>query len=379
VVEEGGGNSISHVKNIVSFSILGVPGVISDNSIAVTLPYGTNLQNLIPTITVSSGASVSPGNGDAQDFTHAVTYVVAGADGTMKFYTVRVAVALSSEKDITQFTILGIDGTIDEEALPDPTITITLPYETDLKTLTPTINFHGFGINPGDGIEQDFTTPVTYTVTAEDSSTKNYIVTVERAAPSHIATVTSNIYAVSTGGGGNETITIPNNTSKSSFLSALTKEEDHQTWDDSDISNTVQMDDTLVVTAQDAETTIIYTVIVEATTPNIVLTGGDINPATFSSNVQIPILSGTDSHGAISCWAAGSADRIKFTVTDGGDATSTIKINGDDYVSGANYVVLGLGTLPIVVTTTEADKATAVRTFLIAVTHSVDCGIIEEL
>jgi hypothetical protein len=59
-----------------------------------------------------------------------------------------------------------------------PMLTPTLPYP---LTQTPTISFSGVSLSPESGVAQDFSKPVTYTVTARDGSTKDYVVTVKRA------------------------------------------------------------------------------------------------------------------------------------------------------------------------------------------------------
>lgn len=72
---------------------------------------------------------------------------------------------------ITSFRINSISGIISGE-----NITVTLLSGTDVTALTPVIAHSGKMIEPtGD---QDFSSPVTYTVTAENLSTKDYIVTV---------------------------------------------------------------------------------------------------------------------------------------------------------------------------------------------------------
>ncbi|MCX6112733.1 MAG: hypothetical protein NTY22_05560 [Proteobacteria bacterium] len=79
----------------------------------------------------------------------------------------------NSVKDITVFTILDINGTIGED-----TIELTIPEEEELASLTPIITITGASINPASGIAQNFTNPVTYTVTAIDGTIKNYTVTI---------------------------------------------------------------------------------------------------------------------------------------------------------------------------------------------------------
>jgi len=67
-------------------------------------------------------------------------------------------------------------------------------------------------------------------------------------------------------------------------------------------------------------------------------------------------------------WVAATHDKIKFTVTDNGAATSVITINTLPYTSGTDYTIAAAAPLTVVVTTTEAGKTPAVRTFTIGVT-----------
>ena len=77
------------------------------------------------------------------------------------------------------------------------------------------------------------------------------------------ATITSTAYTVSVLTNGAGTITnIPFSTSKSIFENALTKNESHQVWDDSKISDPVATGDTLTITAQDGTTKAVYTITV---------------------------------------------------------------------------------------------------------------------
>jgi len=81
-------------KNITAFSILGRAGIITGTNIAVTVPFGTIVTTLTPTIAIT-GDSVSPASGVAHDFTSPSIYTVTAADGTTKAYTVTVTVALA--------------------------------------------------------------------------------------------------------------------------------------------------------------------------------------------------------------------------------------------------------------------------------------------
>jgi len=88
----------------------------------------------------------------------------------------------SDAKAITAFDFKALDpdvtGVIDEGV---KTITLTVPFGTEITALVPTIVHTGASISPASGTAQDFTSPVTYTVTAEDASTQAYLVTVTEA------------------------------------------------------------------------------------------------------------------------------------------------------------------------------------------------------
>ncbi len=89
----------------------------------------------------------------------------------------------SSAKAMTSFSFVGLTpnvvGTINEDA---KTIALTVPFGTNVTTLVPTIVTTGTSVAPNTGVAQSFTTPVTYTVTAENGSTSAYVVTVTAAS-----------------------------------------------------------------------------------------------------------------------------------------------------------------------------------------------------
>ncbi len=175
--------SPSSAKAITAFTIPNQIGATSINesahTISLTMPVGTDVTTLIPTITIT-GTSVNPASGVAQNFTSPVSYTVTAADASTQVYVVTVAVATSSAtKDITGFSFDGLNpavhGVIDNGA---QTIAITVPFGTNVTALVPTIIHSGASVSPISGVAQDFTLPVTYTVTAQDNSTKAYVVSV---------------------------------------------------------------------------------------------------------------------------------------------------------------------------------------------------------
>ncbi|MCB9001255.1 MAG: DUF5018 domain-containing protein, partial [Bacteroidales bacterium] len=176
---------LSSAAEVLTFTLAEQTGNATINSeagtVSIEVLYGTNASNLTPTITVSAGATISPESNVAQDFTNPVVYTVTAEDGTTtKDWTVTVTVAStqSSEKNITSFSIPNqlSDATIDATA---GTVTVLMPNGTNLTSLAPTIAVSaGATINPTSGTARDFTNPVTYTVTAQDASTKDWTVTV---------------------------------------------------------------------------------------------------------------------------------------------------------------------------------------------------------
>ncbi len=169
---------------ITSFRVAGldpvVSGIINEEAktISMVVPYGTSVKALIPTI-VHNGLSISPATDIVQDFTNPVTYTVTSADRTAQKYTVTAATAANPAKSITSFKFAGLDpavaGVVSEIS---KTVTLKVPLGTDITSLVPTIEHTGMSISPGTGVEQNFKSPVTYTVTAADGTTQKYTVTV---------------------------------------------------------------------------------------------------------------------------------------------------------------------------------------------------------
>ena len=99
-------------KSILSFVIDDVEGEIDEFSKTVTvqMPQGTDVTELVPTIEVSEGATVSPASGEPQDFTNPVFYTVTAQNGTTAVYTVTVIVE-GGEIEPTGKTVLIKDFT----------------------------------------------------------------------------------------------------------------------------------------------------------------------------------------------------------------------------------------------------------------------------
>ena len=171
-------------KFILTFKVDSVYGTIDEDTKIVRLDFsaGTDVTHLVPTIIISNYATIEPESGVAQDFTNPVYYTVTAMNGTTAQYMVEAVVHdADNEKSILSFRFdaLEADGAIDEIARR---ISFVLPAETDVTQLVPTIVVsEGATVSPASGEAQDFSTPVTYTVTALNGTTADYIVSVNVA------------------------------------------------------------------------------------------------------------------------------------------------------------------------------------------------------
>ncbi len=83
-------------KDILTFAFNGITPVVActidatTKTISATLPAGTDATKLVPTITNSPKATVSPATGTAQDFTKEVSYTVTAEDATTQVYRVKI-------------------------------------------------------------------------------------------------------------------------------------------------------------------------------------------------------------------------------------------------------------------------------------------------
>jgi hypothetical protein len=170
---------------------------LSSHTIAVEVEYGTNVADLIAFFTLSEGATASINEVNQQsgmtvnDFTYPVVYkITAEDDTTIQDWIVNVAILPNNETDITSFSF-GIPPQTREAIVDQVSHTVTLEVEngTDVTELIAIFELsEGATANVG-GLDQqsgvtanDFTSPVTYKITAEDGTTIQYwIVIIEIA------------------------------------------------------------------------------------------------------------------------------------------------------------------------------------------------------
>lgn len=197
--------TLSDLRSITSFTFPNQKGVTAINqetgTISLIMPYGTDVKALKPSFEIT-GQSLKVGDiaqisGETEnDFTNSVIYKVYSIDGTTKDYVVTVIVMKNPAKSISALTIGNqIGNTVINEATHS--IIVTLPHSVNVVSLAPTITITGASISPANGVMRDFTNPVTYTVTAADETTVDYIVkvillTAIQTAPNEIGEVTVN-------------------------------------------------------------------------------------------------------------------------------------------------------------------------------------------
>ena len=104
----------SSAKDITGFSFAGLSSAvtvtINGTNITATVPAGTSVTALVPTITVSPDATILPTSTVAQNFTNPVTYTVTAQDGTTQTYTVTVTV-LATTVQGPSFQSVSMDAT----------------------------------------------------------------------------------------------------------------------------------------------------------------------------------------------------------------------------------------------------------------------------
>lgn len=359
-------------KAITAYSLAGAAGVINETNktIAVTMPFGTNVSALAASFTttgtgVAVGATAQVSGLTTNNFTAPVVYTVTAADASTVTYTVTVIVQPNTAKAITSFSVAGVAGTINET---NKTILVNLPFGTSLTTLVPSFATTGTVMSVG-GVAQisgfsanNFTGPLTYTVTAADASTVNYTVAVA-AAPSSAKAITAFSLAGVAGtiNEANKTIAVsmPSGTNAASLVASFTTSGTgvavggvSQTSGFS--ANNFTAPVVYTVTAADAST-VSYTVTVTVapatakalTAFSLAGMSGTINEATKTIAVTMPF--GTNVTGLVA----------SFTTTGTGVAVgATTQLSG---FTANNF------TAPVSYTVTAADASTVAYTVTVTV------------
>jgi hypothetical protein len=168
---------IRYFLNILFFlTITAVPACLAHAEQGdVNSDQQVDLADLILALQISAGMSPNP----------ATIHLSADVDGDQKIGMAEVIYAANffiTAKEITAYSLLGVSSTIEGAA-----ISITLPYGTNLTSLVATFSTTGASVRVGNTIQtsgataNNFTSPVIYTVTAADGSTRKYTVSATTA------------------------------------------------------------------------------------------------------------------------------------------------------------------------------------------------------
>ena len=181
-----GYRALSSENDILTFTFPEQTGPATINTtlhrVDIEVTALANLASLTPTITVSPSATINPLSGEAHNFSVSpVVFTVTAQDASTQDWNVYVTQAsgVNTETDILSFSIPGqLSPAVINTT--NHTVSLVMPYGTNLNPLTPAITVStGASVTPLSGSPQNFSSPVTYTVTAEDNVTvQNWIVTV---------------------------------------------------------------------------------------------------------------------------------------------------------------------------------------------------------
>ncbi|MEI7954951.1 MAG: LamG-like jellyroll fold domain-containing protein, partial [Verrucomicrobiota bacterium] len=154
-------------------------------TIALTVPYGTNLATLAPTVTVTSG-TCSPASGTAPSPSFAVQnptiYTVNdAAKGITNEYTVTVSVTPAATGTAMTHVAAAGGGYAWATDSTGLNLELVVPSSASLNAVAATFTLSPFATcSPPSGTVRDFTSPQTYTVTAQDGTTQTYSLTLQK-------------------------------------------------------------------------------------------------------------------------------------------------------------------------------------------------------
>lgn len=164
---------------------ISIPGITDsvwtiDNTrqiITTTVPYGTDISSCTIERIKWYGMSVNMLEGDEINLTRCNYLTIKADNGDTITYAIVVAEAPFDAKTINQFTLYGHDGLIDET---NKTITVTVPAKYDITDIAPDILAFTAKSVTDPYAAHNFTSAITYEVTAYDGTCVTYTVTVIR-------------------------------------------------------------------------------------------------------------------------------------------------------------------------------------------------------
>ncbi len=149
-----------------------------NGTINIQVPYGTDITQLVPEISVPYNAQTTPAIGDPVDFSQAVDYEVIFPSWGRKTYRVSVTID-SASVELKSFRFDNLQST-DSISQKNNTVTVIVPEGTDMSNLIPTIVVADSAtVSPPSCASNDFTHNQVYTVTNRLGIQRNYTITVK--------------------------------------------------------------------------------------------------------------------------------------------------------------------------------------------------------
>ncbi|GGG72036.1 cadherin-like beta sandwich domain-containing protein [Paenibacillus radicis (ex Gao et al. 2016)] len=360
----------SNTENeLTSFSFAGltpaVAGVISGNDVTLTVPYGTDVSALVATFSSSAGSTVKVGNAaqvselTANDYMSPVVYTVTAQNGSTHNYKVTVTIASNTEKELMSFSFAGLTPAV-TGAISGNNVTLTVPYGTDVSALVATYSSSaGSTVKIGNSAQvsgataNNYTSPVVYTVTAQDGSAQDYTVNVV-VASNTAKELTSFSFAgltpavTGTINGNNVTLTVPYGTDVSALVATYS----------SAAGSTVKVGtvaQTSGVTTNDFASPVIYTVIAQdGSTKNykvtVTIASNTAKELTSFSFAELtPVVVGTINGNNVALTLPYGTNVSALVATFSNSAGSTVKVGivaqtsgvtANDFASPVIYTVI---------------------------------------
>ncbi len=178
-----GEGTLSNENEIISFSLTAGDFTkdfeTKNDVIEGVVPHTIDGSNISLRITISEKATIAPDPGAITTIDGIANFVITAEDGTKREYVVDIERELSPENTIVSFEVktslfetnADIDnetGTINQRVLPG---TVLTDIETTIEVSI------GATITPDPKTILDYSNPITFTVTAENGETKEYLVT----------------------------------------------------------------------------------------------------------------------------------------------------------------------------------------------------------
>ena len=326
--------------------------------------------------------------------TNTVTVIVTAQDSTTKTYTITLtrAAPLSDNADLGGLTISS--GTLSPQfSSSDITYTASVDNSVTQVTVTPTASDSSAAIAVNDNIVPSGTghivtglnvgtNTVTVIVTAQDSTTKTYTITLTRAAalsgnadlggltissgtlsPQFSSSVTA--YTASVDNSVTQVTVTPTASDSSAAIAVndniVPSGTGHIVTGLNVGTNTV----TVIVTAQDSTT---KTYIITLTRAAALSGNADLGSLTISSGTLSPQFS--SSVTAYTASVDNSVTQVTVTPT-ASDSSATIAVNGNTVTSGTGHILIGLTAgEPTTVTVIVTAQDSTTKTYIITLTRA---------